>query len=122
MADNCRTRDAEAVEQRLGVARQDIKAVPDIRLRRFPKAELIRYDDAVPLAGQRGDGPSPVIAGKTLAVQNDDGLAIGGRARSDIHIGHAQQLVLDREVEETDRIGIVDTFEADAERLSAEDR
>jgi hypothetical protein len=55
-------------------------------------------------------------------VQKDDGLAIGACARGDIHIGHAQRLVLDREVEETDRIGIVDAFEADAERLSAEDR
>jgi hypothetical protein len=49
MADNCRTRDAEAVEQRLGVARENIETVPDVGLRRFPESELIRYDDPVPL-------------------------------------------------------------------------
>ncbi len=115
MADDGGLGDAEMIEKRLGVLCQKIEGIADVGLRRFAEAELIRHHDPIALPAQEPDHIGPIGAGKALAVQKHDGFAVRRAGRRHIHIGHAQGLALDRQIEIMDGIGIIDTFKPDAE-------
>ena len=117
MADNRRPGDAEMIEKRLGVAGEKIEMIAERRLARFAEAELIGRHHAIALRAQQTDHAGPIGAGKALAMQKDDHFAIRFARRRDIHIGHAERLALDRQIQEMHRIGISDPFQTNAERL-----
>src|SRR5258706_406719 len=91
--------------------------IADVGLRRFAEADLVRHDHAIALAGQRRDRVRPVIAGKTFAVQQHHGFVVRRRGRRHIHVGHAQRLAFDGEIQMVHWVGIIDALEADAEWL-----
>src|ERR1700735_3179771 len=52
-------------------------------------------------------------------MEKHDGLTIGRPGWRDVHISHAQQLVLDSNVEEVRRVRVVDVFKSNAKRLQS---
>ena len=108
MSNNRCTSYPEAVEKHLCIAREEIKVIADVRLRGFAEAELVRYDDAISIGRKLGDRPCPIVAGKALAMQERDSFPVCRSIWRDIHIGHAEQLSLDYEIEEVHCIRIVD--------------
>jgi hypothetical protein len=117
MADNRRVLDVQVIEKPFCGAGEKIEMIANIGLGRFAEAKLIGNDDAIALARQSMCGRPPIVAGKAFAVQQHDCLAVNGNARRHIHIGHAQHLPLNGEIEKFYRKRIIELFEPDAERF-----
>ena len=102
---------AEAVQQGSRVGRQLMQGeLIGRRLARFAEANLIRGDHAPALLDQQSDRLLPRRGTEVLAVEQDDRSAIR-LGTDDIHVGHAQALLLAVELEGFHRIGIVESFE-----------
>ena len=107
----------EGIQQVPGGARQQMKAVMNIRLGRFAETDLIRNNHPVTVFCQNADGILPVIAREVLAMEQQECLAGALSPGMNIHIGHSQLLSLQGHRKELQLRGIGVPFHADGERL-----
>ncbi len=117
VADDHRPFDPFLLQDQEGVARLRVEVVRRNRLRRLAVADLIRDDDAEPFLGQRVDDRLEIEAAEVVAVQQHDGMAVGRALRRHVHVGDADVLRVDPDVEVLAGVGIGTLVAGDAARL-----
>src|SRR6185295_4158506 len=117
VADHHRPFDLFLLEDQEGVAGLRVEVVRRYRLRRSAVADLVWHDDAKTLLRERIDDRLEIEAAKVVAVQQYDRVTVGGPVRCDVHVGDADVLRIDPDVEVLARVGIRALVARDAARL-----
>ena len=94
MGHDVRPGDLEMIEQLDCMGGQHVEAERESRLGRFPERDLVGHDHAVSRARERRDHRVPIARRKVAAMQQQHGAAVSGAGRLDVHIGHAQRVIV----------------------------
>ena len=122
VADHHRPFDLFLLQDQDGVSRLRVEVVGRDRLRGSTVADLVGDDDAEACLREAIDQRREIEAAEVVAVQQHDGVAVGDPLRRDVHIGDADVLRVDPNVEVLARVRVRTLVAGDAARLDVSGR